>query len=301
MSKAQMMTETECALCGGQLGRILLTHDLPDRFEQHVGIAADNYSRHWIECCECGSATNIHMVDAREGLEAIASAYYDVDFGSQPISEKFLKIMALRPDQSDNAARVERIVEKMAEFKVGRGGAVKALDIGAGTGVFLAKLSEAAARVGWSIQSTAVEPDPNAVAHLRSLKLFDVFEGFFQGQPEFSRRNLITLNKVVEHLSNPHALLRQAAAALCLDDGLLYVEVPDVMTVGRRPHHDNILGSLHHHLYSPRGLERLLASTGLVVMQVSRVFEPSGKITVYGFAMHVTCADRLGREKFELR
>ena len=73
------------------------------------------------------------------------------------------------------------------------------------------------------------------------------------------------------------------ANALDTNGGIIYVEVPDVLTIGRRPSTDNILGSLHHHLYSPRGLTSLIESVGLQLLDLGRTVEPSGKITLFCF------------------
>jgi len=95
------------------------------------------------------------------------------------------------------------------------------------------------------------------------------------------------MNKVLEHLPRPGELLSRVAQALNPSGGIVYVEVPDVQTIGRRPPSDNILGSLHHHLYSARGLATLIEDAGLHLLDFGRTVEPSGKITIFGFA----CAD----------
>jgi hypothetical protein len=96
--------------------------------------------------------------------------------------------------------------------------------------------------------------------------------------------DLCTLNKIVEHVTAPASLLRDVCAALRDPGGVLYVEVPDKLTIGHRPPEDNILGALHCHLYDFRSLTALLERVGLVPLQVARLFEPSGKISVAAFA-----------------
>jgi 2-polyprenyl-3-methyl-5-hydroxy-6-metoxy-1,4-benzoquinol methylase len=275
-----------CAICNGALGRTLVEIREPDRFEKHVGIATTGYRRSWIACDQCGSATDVYGQDAHRRLSEIAAGYYEVDFSGSSIGEKFARVMSMPRSQSDNAHRVERVLWLLEEwnFLARRPrGALRVLDIGAGTGVFLAKLLEQAATRNIDVSATGVEPDPRAAAHLRGLGRFEVIEGLYSAQLGLTGFDLCTINKVLEHIPQPEVLLRAAAAALVQPGGVLYVEVPDVLTASHRPPSDNVLGALHHHLYSPAGLEQLGARVGLRVLQLNRVFEPSGKISIGAF------------------
>jgi hypothetical protein len=92
------------------------------------------------------------------------------------------------------------------------------------------------------------------------------------------------MNKVFEHLPRPGKLISNAAQALDPAGGIVYVEVPDVLTIGRRPPSDNMLGCLHHHLDSARGLvTRIEERAWLHLLDLGRTVEPSGKITLFGF------------------
>lgn len=289
----------ECAICRGELGARLLIHDCPDRFERHVGITEDGYRREWVQCNSCGAATNKQDPENARRLETLAADYYEVDFAGSSIGEKYKKVMSLLPRQSDNAGRVDRVLEMVAsvsEWLPQEGDkARRVLDIGAGTGVFLSRFLQIAAENGKSWSGVAVEPDPNAATHLTCLGQFDVIRGLYQGQANLRGFDLVTLNKVVEHIPSPVEFLRSVTQAIEPRRGVLYVEVPDVLTIGRRPATDNILGALHHHLYTPRSLEILLRRAGLEVLEIGRVFEPSGKITVFGFGGATAVIDIMAR------
>ncbi len=211
----------------------------------------------------------------------MAAAYYEIDLGNN-LRQKFERVMSMSPAESDNAGRVSRIKEFLERRTGPAGSQRQLLDIGAGLGVFLARfLREAGDR--WT--GTAIEPDPKAADHLRSVGGFRVIEGKFTGEePELDEMDLITLNKVVEHLADPLSLVVAAKSKLHSTDGILYIEVPDALTITHRPPTDNILGALHKHLYSPRAIIGLIERAGLDVLRVGRVFEPSGKITLFGFA-----------------
>lgn len=284
-------TQPQCAICGGALEREVLRITQPDRFECHVGIAKQGYTRSWVECSSCGAATNVQSPENRARLDALAADYYEVDFANGSIADKFAKVMELPLERSDNAQRVARIHAFMNEWLPNVSSTASVLDIGAGTGVFLSRFLEQARGGRWSAK--AVEPDPVAAAHLRGLGRFQVAEALFSSNLGLVDFDLVTLNKVVEHLPNPVALVAGAASALRSPFGVLYVELPDKLTVFHRPASDNILGALHFHLYDPVSVGVLLSRAGLVTLRIERLFEPSGKITIAAFATLGLAVDKL--------
>lgn len=269
-----------CAVCGGTLGHVLLVVREPDRFERRCGIDSEGYRREWVECGVCGIVSNRLPRLSLERLNALRSSYYEVDFAKSDIGDKYRKVMSLAPHQSDNWGRVERIRKFAARWLPSKA-PKNVLDIGAGTGVFLSRFLDTADS---SWEAVGIEPDPAAAAHLRKVNRFQVVEAMFYGQAELRGFSLVTLNKVLEHIDEPVRVLKQVAQALIPSCGLLYLEVPDKLTIGCRPLNDNILGALHCHLYHPGGVERLFRETGFEPLRIERVVEPSGKITVFGFA-----------------
>lgn len=275
-----MLRKIRCSICDGEDGNEILLIDRPDRFEQSIGVGAQSYARYWVECLACGATTNLLPPESAQRLVTLRAAYYEIDFMGSDIGEKYRRVMTLPAGESDNAGRVARIVDFVRRWS---GAAVRPriMDIGAGTGVFLSRLVD---ETGGAWQYLGVEPDPRAAEHLRQLEKFTVIEGMYLGQPELRGFNLVTLNKVLEHIEAPLPFLSKVVQSLVADDGLLYVEVPDKLTVRLRSPQDNILGALHCHLYDPASLGHLLRRAGLALLSVNRVAEPSGKLSVYAFA-----------------
>ena len=269
----------ECAICNSNVGREILRISQPDRFEQSIEVSAHGYQRSWVECATCGAATNELPQASDDKLSVLRSAYYEVDFANSNIGEKYSRVMALPTGQSDNAGRVARVIDFARQW-VSPGTAPQVLDIGAGTGVFLSRLID---QTGGAWPCMGLEPDPQAAAHLRQLGKFKVMEAMYQGQPELKDFGLITLNKVLEHISTPVAFLRMVAGSMRRDDSLIYIEVPDKLTTRLRPPADNILGALHCHLYDPMSLTHLARAAGIEIVRIDRITEPSGKLTVYAF------------------
>jgi 2-polyprenyl-3-methyl-5-hydroxy-6-metoxy-1,4-benzoquinol methylase len=286
------MSQFECRICGSKEFNHLLHINKPDRFERSVGIADKGYIRRWVECKNCGTAANLHIAGNLKKLKNLGQNYYEVDLGKIDLSERYDLIMQLPEDKSDNKKRVKRIKAFLSEFDIVLENSFstikrrKVLDIGAGLGVFLSSFIDDQ----WS--GVAIEPDPNAYKHLeiifseeRYSENIDIYHGLFNAQKEFSNFDLVTLNKVVEHIEDPVSFLKVVRFAIKHGKGIMYIEVPDKLTIGNRSQDDNILGALHYNLYDPRSLAQLLDASGYDPLSICRLEEPSGKITVYAFAI----------------
>lgn len=278
----EIMSEFCCRICEETKFQIRMNILQPDRFEKAAGIQGDGYCRTWVECLHCGVYTNILPLESLNAITSLRSAYYEIDFTGSDISQKYAQVMSLPIAKSDNYGRVTRIINFVKRwFRESVSEQLRVMDVGAGTGVFLSQLID---RTKGSLYCLALEPDPIAASHLRKLNKFSVMEAMYQGQPELNGFNLITLNKVLEHIDEPLLFLKQISKSLATEESLLYIEVPDRITTHLRPSHDNILGSLHCHLYDPISLSYLVKRVGLELLYVNRILEPSGKLTTYAFA-----------------
>jgi len=271
-----------CTICQKKLGRTVLSILSPDRFEISVGINGNNYIREWVLCENCKCLTNILPIDSLNKVDSLRRNYYEVDFSGGNVRDKYLSVMSLHPDKSDNVGRVNRVFEfSKSWFPSTIFENLKVLDIGAGTGVFLSKLSDASDQYSWEFKG--IEPDPKAAKHLRELGKFEVYEGLFQGQYNFKGFHLITLNKVLEHIEKPLNLLSDIRKIMCGTSSLLYVEVPDKITAEIRMPNDNILGALHCHLYDFQTIMYFADKLNFELLKVQRIKEPSGKLTIFAF------------------
>ncbi len=101
--------------------------------------------------------------------------------------------MALPPERSDNAQRVERI--QSASGPGTRGPTL--LDVGSGLGVFPARMKER----GW--RCTALDPDPRAVEHARPRRRRRRRRRTSWPPRASAASTSSTLNKVLEHVAGP--------------------------------------------------------------------------------------------------
>lgn len=157
-----------------------------------------------------------------------------------------------------------RLDEIMAEFAAYRQNG-RLLDVGFGAGTLL----EAARRAGW--QSFGVEVSERAVEHVRGMG-FEVFAGTLQeaGYPE-NYFDVITASEVLEHVPDPHIVLREIARVL-RPGGLLWLTTPHGRGASAQ-----ILGAKwsvvsppeHLQLFSRAGGRALLAAVGLRQVRVA--------------------------------
>jgi SAM-dependent methyltransferase len=285
---------SDCCLCGEKLGRVVVELSRPDKYERAAGISENNYRRQWVECPACGALCDLHLSPEAHKVDEWATNYYEIEEAAETLRQKFRRIMALPPEGSDNRQRVERVHRFMDSWQKISGVSVptrRVVDIGSGMGVFLAAFLE---KHGW--QALAIEPSASACQHLNDLDMFEVRQGLFSAASNITGADLITFNKVVEHIRHPQQVLRDATTAVA-PHGILYVEVPHKLSATCHPPEHFILGALHHHLYSQTALTQLLERTGWEPIETGTIFEPSGKISTYTFACLPAMAAAIGKRK----
>ncbi len=275
----------KCKICNHELiSEPVLEIKNPDRFEAFIGADETSFKRTWHKCSSCSVFQAVHYEGMDEKLAQISDKYYSIDFGDLASGDRFNRILKIPNQRSDNYYRVKRVANFyrnwIQQFK--KSSTPSILDIGGGLGVFLYKYL----KVNPDFTGVMIEPDRQSTVHIDHSFPFEFHNQLFSGQKEYQRSfDIVTLNKVVEHIEKPHKLLSDVQKVLNDKHGLLYIEIPDEMNVYYKPSSDNSLGSLHHHLYNHLSLNYLLDSTGYTVLRIERIFEASGKISMYAFAI----------------
>jgi SAM-dependent methyltransferase len=201
----------------------------------------------------------------------VAATYKD-DAG---VAATFARIIALPPQKSDNAGRVARVRE-FAATQFGAQRKPRLLDVGAGLGVF----PHAVKQAGWAC--TALDPDPGAARHLRDVVGVEAVCGDFMQVEGLSGFDVITFNKVLEHVEDPVAMLRKARGALA-DDGFVYIELPDGEMAAREGSGREEFFIEHLHVFSFASLAMLADRAGFIPVTIERLREPSTKFTLRAF------------------
>jgi SAM-dependent methyltransferase len=255
-------------MCGGKKLKSVFVYDKPMEGETIFKIDGENPYEREVKCCEkCGHFICVQKEDLSDFYEG---EYVRGTYG-QKLKDNFDRIVALPEDQSDNAGRVKRI----DDFAGGREKRT-VLDVGAGLGVFLHRMKQA----GW--EGVALDPDKQACKHIRDVVGIKTICTDFMEAGEIGKFDVVTFNKVLEHVKDPAAMLVKAQEYV-KPGGLIYVEVPDGELaveegMGRE---EFFLG--HWHIFSVDSLKLLFKQAGLEVVSIDRLREPSGKFTVWAF------------------
>ncbi len=204
--------------------------------------------------------------------------YVTANYGDEAgIRRTFDRINNLPPEQSDNVARVRRIGEFAAgHFAADRPRPWSVLDVGSGLCVFLHRMKQA----GWAC--TALDPDPRSARHARETVGVQAVCGSFGEVEDLGTFDLITFNKVLEHVREPATLLARSGQHLA-PGGFVYVELPDgEAAFADSPAREEFFID-HFHVFSLTSLAQLASRAGLQVRAIERLREPSGKYTLRAF------------------
>jgi len=207
--------------------------------------------------------------------------YVDATYGGEDgLRRTFERIIALAPGKSDNIGRATRIAAFAAahfgERKVEDPGSIKLLDVGAGLGVFPHKIKQ----MGWDC--TALDPDPRAVKHMREVVQVNTVQADFMTAEDLGQYDVITFNKVLEHLLDPVTMLKRALKFL-KPRGFVYVEVPDGEQAIKDGAGREEFFIDHLHIFSMASAAMLAERGGFTVEAMERLQEPSTKYTLCAF------------------
>lgn len=249
---AKRMANVPCALCGADAYRQL--HDLG--------------WRRVLRCRNCGLVRADPLPSPEQKL-TIETYDYDQDANCPEVRDMFANY---HRDYVEDPI-IRRMRRHLAELETVVGGPRSILDIGAGTGIFLHLARER----GWD--PTGVELCAERAAEASREFELPIAVGSFAEQ-HFDGRcfQAITMLDVLEHVTNPLAMLRRAHALL-QPGGAVLVSVPNeasLLTVligayGRAggPAAVKLLARLyvpvHLHYFTPHTLRRALTTAGFHV------------------------------------
>jgi hypothetical protein len=102
-------------------------------------------------------------------------------------------------------------------------------------------------------------------------------------QPDLGVFDVITFNKVLEHVADPIALLALAKPHVA-PHGFVYVELPDGEGAARGEGFGREEFFVEHfHVFSLASIDRLAVHAGFNAQVIERLREPSGKYTLRAF------------------
>jgi SAM-dependent methyltransferase len=233
---------------------------------------AGAYRREYRRCTLCEHWFSHHAMDISALYDG---AYVDATYGAG-MRRTYERIMALPAERSDNLGRVAAVRAFAERRFAGSRTAPRLLDVGAGLGVFPARMKEA----GW--QCTALDPDPRAAAHAREIVGVAAVTGDFRALAgRLGAFDVVSFNKVLEHVEDPVAMLA-SSRPLMADGGFVYIELPDAAAAAEGKEREEFFIE-HHHVFSAASLGLLATRAGFRLLALEALREPSGKYTLRAF------------------
>jgi 2-polyprenyl-3-methyl-5-hydroxy-6-metoxy-1,4-benzoquinol methylase len=262
-------------MCGGADLRVHFTYAEPPPLE--IGFpmtASETYWRELHRCYACGHFLEWFPFDQSRLYcgEYVTATYQDAN----GVRRNFDRINALPPARSDNAGRA-RHVDAFCRQHLDGSRHYRLLDVGAGLGVFPARMKA----MGWDC--TAIDMDDRLAVHYCDVVGVRGLVADVRTVSGLGPFDLVTLNKVLEHVEDPVAMLASVARLLA-PGGIIYVELPDGEAAESegKEREEYLLG--HMHVFSFASYALLIARAGFELVCCERLREPSAKFTLRGFA-----------------
>lgn len=264
-----METVERCALCGGKQ----FSPFLKGRDRLH-GIGGEFQ----LERCQgCG----LIFINPRPDREEIGQ-FYPVEYGPHaeavglshkhrlsPLRRRIYSLFYNYPHGNQKDGMLQRALLLPVKWAAVRNaipfqGEGKILDIGAGSGSFLASMKA----LGWD--PYGVDISPEAVERTRALGVM-MFQGEVQNA-SFPDRffDVITLRAVLEHVHQPVETL-QTVYRILKDQGLVYIVVPNIASANFwifRGFWYALEAPRHLYAYSPSVMRRLAEKTGFRILSM---------------------------------
>lgn len=252
-------------------------YDSPPKGETKYDFAGSRgYLREIRRCGICGHFVSVHAMGRNV---AYTQQYVDSTYGEKGVLPAFERIISLPASRSDNEGRVSRILsfaEKYLQDPAKERRPPRLLDVGSGLGVFPFRMKQS----GW--ECTALDPDPRAAEHARCVVGVNaVCDDFLEAR--LNRHfDVITFNKVLEHVEHPVTMLATASKYL-LHRGFVYIELPDGEVAVDEGQERQEFFIEHHHVFSFASTAMLATRSGYTVLAMERLQEPSRKYTIRAF------------------
>lgn len=270
-----------CPICNETGTNLIFTYTSPPNSEiSFLFSSKGNYRREIRQCKRCGHFISLHRMED-DGL--YSGGYVDANyFDEEGLLKTYDRIMSLDANKSDNIGRVKNVLEythKLFHGKVPPIHSRSVLDVGSGLCVFLSKMKV------YEWNCTALDPDYRAAKHAETIVGINSICGDFLSSNNIGTYDLITFNRVLEHVKDPLAMLIKANDCL-KTGGIIYIEVPDgEMAVIEGLNREEFTID-HHHIFSFSSIVLMVQNAGFIPLKIERLQEPSTKYTLRVFAIN---------------
>jgi ubiquinone/menaquinone biosynthesis C-methylase UbiE len=256
-----------CPICNSGRFKIRFKYNKRPNLETDFGIV--RYNRSYHECKYCNHWVSNYVISKKFYENFYTKKTYQNNY-----LEKFNKIISLKRN-SDNYFRSNRIENFLKEFNLQH---TKILDVGSGLGIFPYEMKKR----GFKIY--ALDPDRKMSNFIKNKLNIYCYNSDFINFKKNNKFNLITFNKVLEHVEKPVQFLKQSRKYLKRKNDIIYVEVPDTNSAKNVSKNREEFFIEHINCFSEKSLILLLQKCGFEIQEFKKIKEPSGKFTMYAFA-----------------
>lgn len=265
---------TQCSFCSNNKFKRRFNYTKPITREVKLNIDYSKYYRIYKSCLFCGH----WYTEMKISLKDLYSGSYVASTYDNRLHDTFKKIISLPKNKSDNYHRVKRILNFSNNFfKNKNKNKIKFLDIGSGLGVFPHEIK----KLGWDC--TAIDPDKKACHHMKKKLKIKAKNMDFLKSNYNKKFNIVTLNKVLEHVEEPIKMLKKITNNLIRNDNFFYIEVPDATEASKLGKDREEFAIDHLHVFTLHSLYLLLKKCGFTPISIERIRENSSKFTLTAF------------------
>ncbi len=255
-----------CPICKHNKFDLIFEYKKKPKIETNFGIK--NYNRSYFECQKCKHWTSNFVISERFYKDFYVNKTYKKNY-----LFKFNKILKLNK-KSDNYFRSNRIDNFIKQSKMKN---IKILDVGSGLGVFPYEMKKR----GYKI--FALDPDKKMSEFIKKKLNIDCYHSDFKNFKSLKKFNLVTLNKVLEHVEDPLAFIKKIKKLLNKNSAV-YVEVPDTNAAKKISQNREEFCIEHINCFSDQSLKLMFERCGFKIVNLKKIKETSGKLTMYVFA-----------------
>jgi 2-polyprenyl-3-methyl-5-hydroxy-6-metoxy-1,4-benzoquinol methylase len=267
--------EVCCPICRGETKKVLELNKKLNS-ENIFGLKESLYHRILFNCLVCDHYFNFHKQE--KFLDNIYRQNYST-YSYKKVNESFKKIISLPKKKSSNFYRVLNLRKFLKRKKIKN---PKILDYGSGTGVFTYLMKN----LGFNIMFC--EKNIPCYNFLKNdLKIKPFCKGLLKIKKN-TKFNLITSNKVLEHLSNKVLFkVLNKFRKLLSKKGVLYIELPDGPSARKVSLKRQEFFFEHFNIFSKKSIKILLKDFGFKILKIQKVYEVNKKFTLRIFAQKI--------------
>tara|TARA_B100000427_G_scaffold296859_1_gene276853 strand:- start:89 stop:901 length:813 start_codon:yes stop_codon:yes gene_type:complete len=266
------MKSTRCPISGDNDSELIFSYNSPPIGEMKLD-HIKSYKREVRKFKISSHYINVHSFNLDD---LYSGSYVDSTYkNSDKLVKTFKKIISLPEDKSDNIGRYTKI-ENFANLWFNKKVIPSLLDVGSGLGVFPYIVN----KNGWDC--TAIDPDPRSISHIKNNLDIKGICGDFNKIKPTKKFDIITFNKVLEHVKDPIKMLSLSIKWL-KKGGFVYIEIPDgeMSEIHGKGREEFFLE--HYHIFSITSTAIMASKAGYKIEEISRLQEPSSKFTIRAF------------------